>query len=176
MSFWISAPLFLVGIIGISAIAMTIWNPFNQNLSREDFPDLIRDLLIGMENGAYSRLDSRQSKIWFSFERLSGTDTEATLALRIPRTDESERLSGELRRIFDSQGYVLVDEVDNPSLLAKVLVPVADIWEKNSGTTGAHAARLYLETVGIPMNARFRLTALGKVSRRLEKEEFFDRV
>jgi hypothetical protein len=176
MSLWTAVPLVLASLIVLVILAVIIWRRFNQNVSREDFSDVIRDLLIGMENGAFSRLDCKDSDVWFSFERISGTDTDATLALRIPRTECSERLSSELHRVLKSQGFELIDEVDNPSLLAKILIPIADIWEKNSGATGAHAARIFLEIIGISLNARFRISEMGKVSRRCVRDEFIDRV
>ena len=142
-----------------------IWNPFGRNLSRDDFSHLILGLLISSENGGIIRLDQNGSEIWFSFARASGTDTTAILALRIPRGEWSNTVAEDLRQTYEAHGFEYLEEPDNKSLLAQVLIPVDDIWEKACGARGAHAARLLLDTIGSPRSARFRSSDFRKASR-----------
>ena len=145
---------------------MMIWNPFGRNLSREDFSRCILDLLITSKNGGIIRFDVNDSEVWFSFARVSGSDTAAMLALRIPRGEWTDSVTKDLRQIFESHGFEFVDELDNPSLLAQVLIRVDDIWDKACGAKGAHAARLLLDAIGIPQNARFRISDFREPSKR----------
>ena len=163
-------------VVVVTFLVLTIWQPSARNQGIEEFPDRIRYLLAHRENGSYYRYEHRESDVWFSFERLSGTDTAAVLALRIPRREWTEDIAGELRRTYESHGFEFVEEEDNLSLIARVLIPVADIWNKASGARGAHAGRLLLETIGIPKDARFKGTDVGKPSRRaLDNKELLER-
>ena len=148
-----------------------IFDPFARNLSRERIPDIVRNLLIQSRNGAFRRLDHRESDFWFSIERLDGSDSTAVLALRIPRRDWSVTIVQELQSTFESHGFEWVDEKDNPSLLGKVIIPVQDIWAKSSGAKGGYAARLLMDTVGLPVDARFNMEVGGQhVYRRHEDQ------
>ena len=171
--------LWILGIIVVlvvALVALTIWQPFGKNQSSADFPDRIRYLVGHRENGSFYRFDHKGSNVWFSFERLSGSDFDAVLALRIARNERTEAQADELFRVYESHGFEIMSEEDNPSLIARVLIPVKDIWDKSSGAKGAHAARLLLETIGIPRNARFKGTDVGKPSRRaLENTELLDK-
>jgi hypothetical protein len=158
--------LLVVAVIVVGVLAMMIWNPFARNLSREDFSRCILDLLITSKNGGIIRFDDNHSGIWFSFSRASGSDTSATLALRIPRIERTESMVDDLRQVYESHGYEFIDEVDNQSLLAQVLIPVHDIWDSACGAKGAHAARLLLDATGIRSNASFRLSDFRDPSKR----------
>ena len=176
MSLWVLIPLSLIGIVFLAIVITRFWNPFCLNLTRSDFSDVIRGLMIGKENGSYLRLDSRSTGVWFSVERLRGSDVEATLSLRLSRNEKSERAIGELYRLYDSHGFRLEECEDNPSLIAKVTIPVDDIWAKNSGSNCSHAARLYLDVLGEPIDAKYKADDFGAQSRRMEKKEFFERI
>lgn len=155
----------MVGVVVLvvaGLIALIIWEPFARKLGQDVFPDIIRTLLIRTENGGFCRFDHRDSDIWFSIERLRGSGSNAVLALRIPRRDWTLGAADELRRVFESNGYRFVVESDNPSLLAKVLIPVDDIWPMSSGASGAHAARLFLQVVGLGQGARFNVEEGGR--------------
>jgi hypothetical protein len=145
-----------------------------RNVGRDRFPDIVRQLLMMGADGAYRRFDHRSSDFWFSIERVQGSDDSADLALRIPRTEEVLALGEELRRKFSAHELRWASEENNPSLLAKVLLPVDDIWAKNSGASGAHAARLLLEALQIPQSARFDVFHGGYPSNRWKKRDVSD--
>lgn len=154
-------------------VAIIIWHRRSRIRSREDFPDMIRALLILRENGAIFRLNHIGSSFWFSFERLSGSDMAAILALRIPRLQRSIRVYDEIIKELTAQGFEVKVEDDNPSLIARVLISVDDIWDKSCGAQGAHAARILLRAIGLSSSAQFRLVEFGQPSRRsLENQEF----
>ena len=154
-------------IAGISAtivclIVLTVWDPFTRNLGIEKLPDIVRMLLIRMENGGFCRLDHRDSDVWFSIERLDGTDTAATLALRVPRQEWTLAVADELHKTYESLGFEWVDEVDNPSLLAKVLIPIDDIWAISSAAPANRVVRLFVDAVGLPASAKYSLEQAGR--------------
>ena len=55
----------------------------------------------------------------------------------------------------------------------------SDVWlsfERASGAKGSHAARIFLETLGVPIGARFKAIEVGQPSRRaLENLELVDK-
>ena len=150
----------------VGFFAWSIWVGGGRNIGRDRFPDTVRRFLLLFENGAFVRFDDRGSDFWFSFERLDGSDIRATLSLRIPRQDVTLAVANDLRSAYDAHGFEWTEEMGNPSLLAKVLIPVEDIWDKTSGAKGAHAARLLLEIVGLPPNSRFNVRQGGHASKR----------
>ena len=158
--------LIIVAVIIVGLLTMMIWNPFARNLKREDFSRCIFDLLITSKNGGIIRFDDNDSEIWFSFARASGSDTDATLALRIPRMAWAESMADDLHQTYKSHGFEFVYEMDNQSLLAQVLIHVDDIWDSACGAKGAHAARLLLDAAGISQNATFRLSDFREPSKR----------
>ncbi len=112
-------------------------------------------------------MDFKKSKFWLSFERVSGDDKAAVIALRIPKHDSIVSIEDELRRQMEANGFMYCEEKDSFSLIAKVLIPVEDIWHSASGAKAAHAARIYLSLSDIPPNARFDYFFTGPVSRRM---------
>jgi len=143
---------------------------FGKKLSNQvrikDFPDIVRGLLISGENGAITKVEDKESGNWFSFERVSGSDTSAVLALRIPRRQRTTGLETELEEVYRAQGFRFSTDNSNISLLGRVVIPIEDIWNKSSGAEGAHAAHLLLNAIGVAANARFKVHDLGPVSMR----------
>ncbi len=165
--------LIVAAVIIAGVLAMMIRDPVARNLKREDFSTSVLNLLITSKNGGIIRFDHNDSDLWFSFVRASGSDTEATVALRIPRMEWAESMSDDLRQTYTSHGFEFVCEDDSQSLLAQVLIQVDDIWDSACGARGAHAARLLLDAAGIPQNATFRLSDFREPSDRWKnhKEE-----
>ena len=153
-------------LILIVAVVVAVWNPHMRNLGQDSLPDLIRALLIKKENGGFVRISFRESDIWFSLERVSGSDVSAVLALRIPRREWTDVIVDKLRDAFESNGFDYRDEDDNPSLIGRVWIPIEDIWSKSSGAKGAHAARLLIDAIGLGRDAKFDADDEGQPSRR----------
>ena len=147
-------------------------------IDRSEFANELRSLLLLTENGSFCRFDHVGSDIWFSFERLSGSDTSAVLALRIPKQDRTVSAAEALQNVYESQGFQFEwTEQENESLLARVEITVEDIWNEYSGVNGAHAARLLIDELGLGHDARFSFKTLGKGSRRaLDSAEFEHRL
>lgn len=165
--------LYFVGIVVTVLIGLFIWHRHTRVRRREDFPDMIRALLILRKNGAISRLNHIGSSIWFSFERSGGSNKAAIVSLRIPRLQETIREFDEIVKNLGTNGFEVVVEENNPSLLARVPIAVDDIWDESCGARGAHAARILLAAIGLPNSAQFRLVEFGEPSRRaLENKEF----
>ena len=167
---WIIAIAVAIALVVVLFVWM-IWVGGGRNIGRDSFPNQIRHLLILGENGAHKRFNDRESDFWFSLERLKASDSSAVLALRIPRRDSTLAAADELRKTYDAHGFEWAEEEDNPSLLAKVLIPVEDIWTKSSGARGAHAARLLLDASGVPQNARFNIEEGGHRSKRWKTKD-----
>ena len=161
---WVIAIAVVAVIIGL--LTLMIREGGGRNVGRDGLPDLARLVLIQCENGGFKRFDDRNSDVWFSLERLSGTDTSAVLALRIPRIERAVAVADDLRKVYVSNGFEWSDEGGNPSLLARVLIPVDNIWAKASGAKGAHAVRLFLDTLGVSKKARFNIEVGGYPSNR----------
>jgi hypothetical protein len=162
----------VTSVIAACVLGLVIWNPA-RNLSQNEFSDSIRGLLIARKNGSTIRFDHTGSDIWFGLERYRGSNKSAVLALHIPRSECTVNVGSELQRIYESNGFEFSEE-DGPSLLARVLISVDDIWDKASGATGAHAGRIFLEAVGLPRSARINMTEFGEPSKRaLRNRELF---
>jgi hypothetical protein len=130
-----------------------------------------------MKNGSYIRFDCRKSGIWFSFERLSGSDYDAVLSLRIPKADWSAPFADEIPKVFQAHEFEYFPEQDSHSLLGIVNIPVDDIWAKSSGSRGAYAARLFLDTIGHLPSTKFKASEIGRPSRRaLDDKNLFDKI
>ena len=152
-----------------------VWGRRLKITRRDELPDTVRVLLILRANGAISRLNHIGSDFWFSFERVSGSDKSAVMALRIPRLEQTVTCSDGISEAFTQHGYQLILDDDNPSLVGHVLISVDDIWAKASGAQGAHAARILLDSVGIPSEAKFRLVEFGDPSKRaLQNKKFLE--
>lgn len=145
----------VVGAIVVLLTVLTVWQPFSGGYDRSDIPDRIRFLLTDCENGSYCRFDHVGSNIWFSIERKSGDDESALLALRIPKVCLDEEPTLRLYESFAAQGFEFSREIDNISLLGEVLIPVENIWDAACGSTGAHAARVFLDQMGIGSDSKF---------------------
>ncbi len=162
-----------IGILVLLAIgALVLWP--HSDVSQESLPDVVRNLLVRYRNGAFYRLDDKTSGFWFSMERFEGDDLSATFALRIPRHERTITATDELKQAFLSNGLDWVEEVDNPSLLAVVFVPVDNIWDKSSGARGAHAVRILLEKAGLSPNTKLKLDRQGKPSDRFKYRDASD--
>ena len=159
--------------LAVLFVLAVIWHRRLKIRRRDDLPDVVRALLILMANGGIYRLNHIGSDFWFSFERVSGAGGTAVLALRIPRVERTIVDSDNIVNAFTRQGFQVVSETDNPSLIARILISVDDIWDKACGSNGSHAARILLETVRIPSTAKFRLVEFGDPSKRaLRNKEF----
>ena len=163
---WVVLGLLVFAIL-VLIIVDAIWRPHMKNLSQESLPGVVRQLLISKENGGHSRIDFRGSNVWFSFERLSGSDTDAVLALRIPRRSWTEVVIDSLRQSYAANGFEFQDEDGNPSLIGRVLIPIEDIWNETSGAKGAHAARILINLIELPKSARFDVDDAGPASKRI---------
>lgn len=149
-------------------IVPSFWDPGRRNLTQVAIPSVLRNFLVSRENGSYCRIDFRKSELWFSFERAGGTDTDADISLRIPRSEVSEERIEAIVGAFDRNGFKFVAaDNDNLSLIGEVRIHIDDIWDEASGAPGAHAARILMAELGLPVDATFNVTEVGKASSRL---------
>ena len=162
---WLTALLVIVG-ASIAVFLLLSWSPHHRGLRRADLPDVVRNVLIDMENGGCCRVNVVRSKIWFSFERVGGSDRDAVLALRIPRSDQTDQAIDDLRAHLETHGFDYRGEPGNKSLYGKVIIPVSNIFERTSGARGAHAARIFLDAIGVRSSAKFNIEYIGDASRR----------
>jgi hypothetical protein len=154
-------------LLAAAFVGFAFWNARMPRKSVGDFPDLVRSLLVGSSNGGIIKFTHSGSSFWFSIERLDGDDESATLAIRIPRTTISE-LRGQLEEIFGVHDFEIAYEPeDNPSLAARVLVPVRDIWDESSGARGAHAMRLLIQGASLSLSDKFNCEKLAYPSDRV---------
>ena len=158
MNWWLVVKVAFFTLVVI--IALVLWSGRARKITRGVFPELMRELLIFRKNGAIKRFDDPNSDFWFSVERQKGSGDSAVLDLRIPKTDTTLALLCDLRQTFDSNGFDWREERDSLSLVAKVVIPVSDIWAKSSGAEPAHAARLLLDSLEYPREAQFKLVEL----------------
>jgi hypothetical protein len=144
-------------------------------VGREHFPAIVRKLLVQAKNGGYIRLDDRASDFWFSIERFDGDDESAVFVLRVPRHERVTSNIEGLRTAMQSNGFDWVDEGDdNLSLVAKVFVPIANIWDQSSGASGGHAIRLLLNEAKLPPNSKFRIERMYEPSDRYRSRDASD--
>ena len=166
--------ILVIGLLVVLAIgAVFLWR--HPDVGRDYLPDLVRRMLIDAKNGGFIRLDDRKSDFWFSVERFDGDDKSALVALRIPKHERVLAAAQSLKKAFVSNGFEWIDEGrDNLSLLAKVFVPVEDIWNKSSGARCAHAIRLLLNEIGLKPNAKLKVERMYTPSDRREHRDLSD--
>lgn len=148
------------------AFVIFVWNPFDNGVGKEQLPEVARALMITGAKGAVTRVDHVGSDIWFSFERLDESEPSTSVALRIPRKDWSRKIEPGLREYYESRGFEYCENQENQSILARVIIPIDNIWDRASGAQAAHAARLLLQKLEISLDARFKPTELGPISMR----------
>jgi hypothetical protein len=153
-------------VVFLLLLALKIWNPSQRRVGLDELPDILRANLLRHADGGITRLQHRDSDLWFSFERMSGTESEATLALRIPHKPWRQGFGQQFPAIFESNGFDVVLEKDNASIAAKVLIHIEDIWEKSSGAKPTHAARLLLQGLDLEANQKFAIRELARLSDR----------
>lgn len=160
----------VIGLLGVLATAGA-WiflgsNAFGRNCPRDDLCHFINSLLILMENGGRLHMKQRGSDVVMDFIRLEGEGGGATIVLRVPRAAWSLPHSSPLYDRLASEGAD-VEVMDSASpILLETRIPVGDIWTDWAGSRAAHIGRLTLDILGVPREARFNFSLVGKRSRR----------
>ena len=158
--------LFIV-VTFIGIWCLLAWQPGTKNNGIEALPGFLRSLYAATENGSILRVRHRGSGIEFSFARIAGEDTEATVELRIPRADWSVNNAGKIAESLLTKGFQYRKEELSTGLFATVTLEIPNIWDNASGATGAHAARILTESIGLPSDSRFDERVFGESSKRL---------
>lgn len=159
--------LLTVILAALALWAVCAWQPLGKNRALEHFPHLIRSLLIGMENSSAITFRHRDSEMYFQVRRDSGSGEDAILVLTIPRASWSERSASAIRERIESNSFDYRERENESELLGEVHIPVANIWDDAAGAPCSHAARLLLDSLGLPKSARFDVTQSGLASRRI---------
>ena len=157
--------IFVIALIGIWCFLA--WQPGTKNKGIEALPSFLRSLYAAMENDSILRVRNRGSEVEFSFVRIAGENEEATVELRIPRADWSVNNADKIFQSFLTHGFQFRREDISTDLLASVTLEIPNIWDSASGATGAHAARILIQTIGLGDDTRFDVRSIGETSRRI---------
>ena len=155
-----------VGLAALLAAILKLWNPSRACRTVDEFPEIVRAMVIRLENGSFCRLDHCGSSLWFSFERQSGDGEEAQVALRLPKNTWTAGHEDKIEEVYKNHGFEFSRENDSYSLLGIVKIRIADIYDPVSAARSAHAARLFLQTIGVDQFAKFRVSEEGMPSKR----------
>jgi len=158
----------VVAVIFVSAVLLFLaQQPGTKNKGLESFPDFVRTLIATKENGSELKVWHRGSDKGFSFIRVSGDDTQAQVELAVPRAVWSELYAAKISDAFSSHGFEFVGCAESTQILGKVVLYVPDIWDRASGSSCAHAARILAESIDLPRTARFDVRFVGPTSKRV---------
>jgi hypothetical protein len=122
-----------------------------------------------MENSSVLNITHRDSDIEFSFVRARGEGIEATVEFRVPRADWSINSGGSIEAAFQAQGFEYFKDKSMSGHIFVVTIEVPNIWDTASGATGAHAAKILIQAVGLDEKARFDARFVGMSSERISE-------
>ena len=141
---------------------------FKRSIGIEMLPTFNGTVARYLSNGGYFKYYVVDSEFWFSVERFDGSDVRATINLRIPRQQQIIDVWDSLRSTLDSNGYEIVEQHDNPSLIAIISVRLENIWADEAVARVTHAVRLLFQIIGISNSAKLRVEEIGTVVHRTD--------
>jgi hypothetical protein len=162
MSWLIFGALALISVV--LSVMVLKWQPGTRNRSWNEIQRFVRMLMILMENGEVLRVEHVGSEIRFDIARAEDPNGRAFAVLRVPRASWTIGCKG-LRESFEAQSFAYT-EVDDPTVIGEVRIPVDDIWSEWAGAKGAHAVHVLLTALSVPQSARFNFSLAGRRSKR----------
>lgn len=167
MNWFGSTLIVLVCLAGLYLVLWLLfgWQPFGNNLTRYDFADVIRSMLILRENGGYLDIRHRRSQRSLRVYRESGGDNDAKVVIQVPLeaswVPRRVELCDLLRRHGCEPSIITV-----PQVSISIPVDVEDIWPTHSAASAARVTHLVLDAWGLGSEERFNLRIRGTTSTR----------
>jgi hypothetical protein len=161
----------------LSLVAVAVWAFFNVNVfwrnqRRADIGHVIKSLLVLLDDGGYLSIRAKGSPIELRVIRDKGTSSGATLTLRVPMEEWSERAAEKLRTLCDAHDYEShFGARPGSDILCEIQVLVDDIWSPSAGASGARLVNLVLDALGASHDVRLKFDLVGPRSKRLIERE-----
>lgn len=164
-------------ILGLSLVAVAVWAFFNVNVfwrnqRRADIGHAIKSLLVLLQDGGHLSIKAKGSQVALRLIRNKSADSGATLTLRVPMEEWSERAAEKLRTLCDAHDYdSRFGTRSGSDALCEIEIPVEDIWSPSAGAGGARLVNLVLDALGASRDVRLKFDLVGPRSRRLLERE-----
>lgn len=156
-------------VLGLGIAAVLISRGLATKAQMHEFEHWVHSFMKVKKDGASLTLTHVDSVVLLRFRREEGSNGACTLLLDVPRARWSEAKLDTLRELIERRGKEPISPTDNPGVLLRVRLRVADIWDEASGAAGARLAQDLLRCAGLGNDARFSVAMGGENSSRIRK-------